>query len=65
VRTHPTIQSLICFAVMDYALPNDPRFRPFFVTKNEEGEEVNLFFVAPKTTEDLLRGGECFVAGAV
>ena len=50
---------------MDYALPNDPRFRPFFVTKNEEGEEVNLFFVVPKTTEDLLRGGECFVAGAV
>ena len=42
VRTHPTIRSVIRFAAMDYALPNDPRFRPLFVTQNEEGEEVNF-----------------------
>jgi hypothetical protein len=33
---------------MDCPLPNDLRFRPFFVMKNEEGKEVNLLFVAPR-----------------
>jgi len=63
VRTHPTIRSVIRFAAMDYALPNDPRFRPLFVTQNEEGEEVNFLFTAPKTSEDLLRRRDCFITG--
>ena len=27
VRTHPTISTIIRFAAMDYAMPNDPKFR--------------------------------------
>jgi len=63
VRTHPTISTIIRFAAMDYALPNDPKYRPLFVTQNEDGEDVNFLFTAPRTSEDLLRRRECFVTG--
>ena len=65
MRAHSAIRSLIGFSALDYALPNDPRFRPLLITKNEEGKGVNLLFCRAKTTEDLLRRRECFTAGAV
>jgi aromatic ring hydroxylase len=40
VRTHPTLSSIIRTAAMDYVLPNHPDYRDLFVTKNEDGEEV-------------------------
>jgi 4-hydroxybutyryl-CoA dehydratase/vinylacetyl-CoA-Delta-isomerase len=63
VRTHPTLRTIIRFAAMDYALPNDPKYRNLFVTKNEEGEDVNFLFTVPRSPEDLLRRRECFVTG--
>lgn len=63
VRTHPTISTIIRFAAMDYALPNDPKFRDLFVTQNEEGEDVNFLFVAPRSPEDLVRRRECYITG--
>jgi len=63
VRTHPTLRTIIRFAAMDYALPNDPKYRNLFVTKNEEGEDVNFLFTVPRMSEDLLRRRECFVTG--
>jgi len=61
VRTHPTQRTIVRYAAMDYALPNDPKYRDLFVTKNEEGEDVNFLFTVPRTSEDLLRRRECFV----
>jgi len=63
VRTHPTLSSIIRFAAMDYAMPNDPRFRDLFVTQDEDGEDVNFLFTAPRTSEDLLRRRECYITG--
>jgi 4-hydroxybutyryl-CoA dehydratase/vinylacetyl-CoA-Delta-isomerase len=63
VRTHPTLRTIIRFAAMDYALPNNPKYRNLFVTKNEEGEDVNFLFTVPRTSEDLLRRRECFITG--
>ena len=63
VRTHPTISTIIRFAAMDYALPNDPKFRDLFVAQDEDGEDVNFLFVAPRTSEDLVRRRECYITG--
>jgi 4-hydroxybutyryl-CoA dehydratase / vinylacetyl-CoA-Delta-isomerase len=63
VRTHPTIRSIIRCAAMDFALPNDPRFHDLFVTKNEDGEDVNFLLTTPRTSQDLLRRRECLVTG--
>jgi 4-hydroxybutyryl-CoA dehydratase / vinylacetyl-CoA-Delta-isomerase len=63
VRTHPTLRTIIRFAAMDYALPNDPKYRSLFITKNEEGEDVNFLFTVPRSPEDLLQRRECFVTG--
>jgi 4-hydroxybutyryl-CoA dehydratase/vinylacetyl-CoA-Delta-isomerase len=63
VRSHPTLRTIIRFAAMDYALPNDRQFRSLFVTKNDDGEDVNFLFTPPKTADDLLRRRECFVTG--
>ena len=49
VRTHPTLSSIIKTACMDYVLPNHPDFRDLFVTKNEDGEDVNFLLTSPKT----------------
>ncbi len=63
VRSHPTIQSIIRASAMDYVLPNDPRLRHLFVTKDEDGEDVNFLLVAPKSSGDLLRRRDCFITG--
>ena len=63
VRTHPTLSGIIKSAAMDYVLPNHPDFRDLFVTRNEEGEEVNFLLTAPRSTEELLRRRECFIVG--
>jgi len=63
MRTHPTISTIIRFGAMDYAIPNDPRYRDLFVTKNEDGEDINFLLTAPKTVEDLLRRRECYLTG--
>ncbi len=61
VRTHPTISGIIKTAALDYVLPHRPEYRDLFVTRDEDGEEVNFLLTAPKTAEDLLRRRECFV----
>lgn len=63
VRTHPTLSSIIKTAAMDYVLPNHPDYRDLFVTKNEEGEDINFLLTAPRNSEELLRRRECFVVG--
>ena len=63
VRTHPMLRTIIRSAALDYAIPNDPKFRDLFVSKNEEGKEVNFLLTAPHTNEELLRRRECFVTG--
>ena len=63
VRSHPTIQGIIRASAMDYVLPNDPRFKHLFVTKDADGEDINYLLTAPKSAEDLLRRRECFITG--
>ncbi len=63
VRTHPTVRTIIRTASMDYVLPNLPEYRHLFVTKNEEGEDINFLLTSPKTPEDLLRRRECYTVG--
>ncbi len=63
VRTHPTLSSIIKTACMDYVLPNHPDFRDLFVTKNEEGEDINFLLTSPRSPEDLLRRRECYING--
>jgi 4-hydroxybutyryl-CoA dehydratase/vinylacetyl-CoA-Delta-isomerase len=63
VRTHPTLSGIIKGAAMDYVLPNHSDYRDLFVTRTEEGEEVNFLLTAPKTAQDLLRRRECFIVG--
>ena len=63
VRTHPTLSSVIRTASMDYVLPNHPDFRDIFVTKNEEGEDINFLLTSPRSSEDLLRRRECYING--
>ena len=63
MRTHPTLSTIIRFGAMDYVIPNDPRFRDLYVTRNEEGEEVNFLLTAPRSAEDLLRRRECYMTG--
>jgi 4-hydroxybutyryl-CoA dehydratase/vinylacetyl-CoA-Delta-isomerase len=57
------LRTIIRSAAMDFALPNDPRFHDLYVTKNEEGEDVNFLLTPPRTTQELLRRRECFVTG--
>ena len=63
VRAHPTIRSIIRGSAMDYVLPHDERCRHLFVTKDEDGEDVNFLLVAPKSADDLVRRRECFITG--
>src|SRR4030043_1025050 len=63
VRTHPTLSGIIRGAAMDYVLPNHPDYRDLFVTRNEEGEEVNFLLTAPRTAQDLLRRRDCVIVG--
>lgn len=63
VRSHPFIQGIIRASAMDYVLPNDPRFKHLFVTKDADGEEVNFLLTPPKSSDDLLRRRECFITG--
>jgi 4-hydroxybutyryl-CoA dehydratase/vinylacetyl-CoA-Delta-isomerase len=63
MRTHPTLSTIIRFGAMDYVIPNDPRFRDLYVTRNEDGEEVNFLLTAPRSAEDLLRRRECYMTG--
>ena len=60
VRTHPTLQGIIRTAALDYVLPHHPDYRELFVTRDEDGEDVNYLLTAPKSAEDLLRRRECF-----
>jgi 4-hydroxybutyryl-CoA dehydratase/vinylacetyl-CoA-Delta-isomerase len=61
VRTHPTLSGIIKTAAMDYVLPNHPDYRELFVTKDEDGEDVNYLLTAPKNAAELLRRRECYV----
>jgi len=63
VTTHPVLRRVIEHGAMDWVLTNDPERRSLFVTKNEEGEEVNFLWTAPKTAEDLLRKREAYIEG--
>ncbi|MCF8111500.1 MAG: hypothetical protein K9J85_08425 [Desulfobacteraceae bacterium] len=62
VRTHPILGNIIKTAALDYVFPNHPEYRDLFVTQDEQGEDVNFLLTAPKSSEDLLRRRECFVA---
>ena len=61
VTAHPTLRNQIMAAAMDYWLPNNPEFRPLFVTQDEDGEDVHFLTTSPKSTEDLLRRREIYV----
>lgn len=61
VTTHPTLRTQILAAAMDYWLPNDPQFKPLFVTRNEEGEEVHFLTVSPKSVDDLIRRRDIYI----
>ncbi|MBU4001460.1 MAG: hypothetical protein KKB94_03985 [Proteobacteria bacterium] len=63
VRTHPTISSIIRTAAMDYVLPHHPDYKHLFVTRDQEGEDINFLLTSPKTHEDLLRRRECYISG--
>ena len=63
VRTHPTVSTIIRTACMDYVLPNHPDYRDLFVTRDEDGEDINFLLTSPKTPEDLLRRRECYTVG--
>ncbi len=63
VRTHPMLRTMIRSAAMDFAMPHDPRFHDLFVTKDQDGEDVNFLLTPPRTPEELLRRRECFVQG--
>jgi len=60
VRTHPTLSGIIRTAALDYVIPHRPEYRDLFVTRDEDGEEVNYLLTAPKTAQELLRRRECF-----
>ncbi|MBN1376249.1 MAG: 4-hydroxybutyryl-CoA dehydratase [Dehalococcoidia bacterium] len=64
VTSHPSLRNQVISAAMDYWLPNDPKFRPLFVTKNDEGEDVHFLFTSPKSTDDLVRRREIFVTAS-
>jgi len=55
VTRHPSLKVCVDMCATDYVLPQDPRHRDLFVTKNGEGEDVSFVFVQAKTVEDLLR----------
>ncbi|MRR15732.1 MAG: 4-hydroxybutyryl-CoA dehydratase [Deltaproteobacteria bacterium] len=63
VRTHPTVSTIVRVAAMDYVLPNHPDFRDLFVTKDQDGEDINFLLTAPKSVEDMLRRRECYTVG--
>jgi 4-hydroxybutyryl-CoA dehydratase / vinylacetyl-CoA-Delta-isomerase len=62
VRTHPTLRSIVRCSAMDFALPNHPKLHDLFVTKNEDGEDVNFLLTKPRNSQELLRRRECFIA---
>lgn len=64
VTTHPILRTVVQIGAMDYYLSNDPKYRDLFVSKNEAGEDINFFYVAPKTAKDLVRRREMFVEAA-
>ncbi len=63
VRTHPTVSTIIRTACMDYVLPNHPDYRDLFVTKDQDGEDINFLLTSPKTVQDMLRRRECYTVG--
>ncbi len=64
VTTHPILRRAIEVGAMDWVVTNHPETRPLFVTKNEEGEDVQFLWTAPKTADDLLRRREVYISGA-
>ena len=64
VTTHPVLRRAVQAGAMDYVLPNQPKMRDLFVTKTEEGEDVNFLWTAPRTVGDLLRRREIYITGA-
>ena len=63
VRTHPTVSTIVRMATIHYVLPNHPDFRDLFVTKDQDGEDINFLLTSPKTPQDMLRRRECHMVG--
>ena len=63
VRTHPILRTIVMASATDYVVPHMPQFRDLFVTKNEEGEEVNFMYTAPRSVQDMVRRRECYMTG--
>jgi len=63
VTTHPVLRRVIKHCAVDWILTQDPDRRDLYVTKNEEGEEVNFLWMPTQTTEDLLRKREAYIEG--
>jgi len=64
VTTHPILSKVIEMGAMDWVMTNHPETRPLFVTKNEEGEDVHFLWIAPKSSGDLIKRREVYIAGA-
>lgn len=63
VTTHPILRRVVMNGAVDWMLANDPKRRDLFVTKNEEGEEINFLWTQPKNSEDLLHKREAYIEG--
>lgn len=54
VTTHPVIK--VCAnGITDYVLANDPRYKGLFTEVTEDNEIVPFVYVAPKSSQDLMR----------
>ena len=62
--THPVLQRVVWLGAIDWALTNDPETRNMYVTKDADGEDINLLWTQPRNQEELLRKREAYVEGA-
>lgn len=61
VVTHPKLQAAFQTSVMYYLLENDPLYRDFMTTKNEQGDDVPFIFLPARTSADMVRKREIVV----
>jgi 4-hydroxybutyryl-CoA dehydratase / vinylacetyl-CoA-Delta-isomerase len=64
VTTHPVLRKVVEAGAMDWVVTNHSDTRSLFVSKNEKGEDVHFLWIAPKTSEDLLKRREVYMMGS-
>lgn len=62
VTTHPIIGVAVDHAALDYALAEDPGFRPLAVVE-QGGRAFSRYYALPHSSDDLLKRSELIAAG--